>query len=97
MIWEKLGEDPPDLPGNPQQAAVSDGGALSNLIPLLNKEKDIRAADFSTTLQTRSKSQASTAQNSTNAQGFYQYVLRAVRCSYVLVQAVQYQPQGGTR
>ena len=30
-------------------------------------------------------------------QGFYQYVLRAVRYSYVLVQAVQYQPQGGTR
>ena len=30
-------------------------------------------------------------------QGFYQYVLRAVRYSYVLVQAVQYQPQGSTR
>jgi hypothetical protein len=29
-------------------------------------------------------------------QGFYQYVLRAVRYSYVLVQAVQYQPQGRT-
>jgi len=29
--------------------------------------------------------------------GFYQYVLRAVRYSYVLVQAVQYQPQGSTR
>jgi hypothetical protein len=30
-------------------------------------------------------------------QAFYQYVLQAVRYSYVLVQAVQYQPQGGTR
>jgi len=69
--WEKLGEDPLDLPGNPQQAAVSDGGALSNPIPLLNKEKDSRAADHdfsSTTLhQTRSKGQASTARNSTNS------------------------------
>ena len=34
---------------------------------------------------------------STHLQAFYQYVLQAVRYSYVLVQAVQYQPQGGTR
>jgi hypothetical protein len=33
----------------------------------------------------------------TPQQAFYQYVLGAVRYSYVLVQAVQYQPQGGTR
>ena len=30
-------------------------------------------------------------------QGFYQYVHGAVRYSYVLVRAVQYQPQAGTR
>jgi hypothetical protein len=65
-IWEKLGEDPPDLPGNPQQAAVSDGGALSNPIPLLDKEEDSRAAKFSST-KTRSKRQASTTRNSTNS------------------------------
>ena len=30
-------------------------------------------------------------------QAFYQYVHRAVRYSYVLVRAAQYQPQAGTR
>jgi hypothetical protein len=69
---KKLGEDPPDLPGNPQQAAVSDGGALSNPIPLLSKEKDSRAADFFT----NNASSNSFEESSFNCPEFYQFRIK---------------------
>jgi Transposase IS4 len=64
--WQKQDEDLPDLPGNPQQAAVSDDGALSNpTVLLVPKEKYRSAADDA--LPSTELPQTSTTQDSTNS------------------------------